>query len=109
MTEKNVRELVLAHEQVFLPDRAKGINAVVQYYLTGDEGGDWVVTIQDGTCKVREGKVDNPRITLTADASIFRDILLGRMDGMAAFMQGKFSVRGDLMLGMKLTGLFKLT
>ena len=109
MTEKNVRVLVLAHEQVILPDRVKGINAVVQYYLTGDEGGDWVVTIQDGTCKVREGIVDNPRITLTVDASIFRDILLGRMDGMAAFMQGKVSVRGDLMLGMKLIDLFKLT
>jgi putative sterol carrier protein len=45
---------------------------------------------------------------MTADAQEFRDILLGRMDGMAAFMQGKLQLKGDLNLAMKLTSFFRM-
>ena len=33
---------------------------------------------------------------------------LDKMDGMAAFMQGKLQLKGDLNLAMKLTILFKM-
>jgi putative sterol carrier protein len=47
-------------------------------------------------------------MTMTADAREFRDILLGKMDGMMAFMQGKLQLAGDLNLAMKLTSFFKM-
>lgn len=108
MTEYTVEQLIKNHEKAFQPEKAMGLDAVIQYHLTGEEGGDWIITIKDDKCIVQEGIAENPKMTLTADAREFGDILLGKMDGMAAFMQGKLKLSGDLNLAMKLTSFFKM-
>ena len=108
MAEYSVKQLIYNHEKAFIPEKAAGVDAVVQYRLTGDEGGDWIITIKDGACKVTEGIAENPKMTMTADGREFGDILLGKMDGMAAFMQGKLQLKGDLNLAMKLTSFFRM-
>jgi len=108
MTEYTVEELVKNHEKAFQPEKAEGVNAVIQYILTGDEGGDWIITIKDGKCTVTEGKAENPTVTLTSDAQDFADVLLGKANGMQYFMQGKVKLAGDLNLAMKLTEFFKM-
>lgn len=108
MTEISVQQLIQNHEKAFQPEKAAGIDAVIQYHLTGEEGGDWIITLKDGVCKVAQGIAENPKMSMTADAHEFRDILLGKMDGMAAFMQGKLKLAGDLNLAMKLTSMFKM-
>jgi putative sterol carrier protein len=108
MSDITVQQLIQNHEKAFQADKAPGIDAIIQYHLTGDQGGDWIITLKDGVCKVAQGIAENPKMSLTADAQEFRDILLGKMDGMAAFMQGKLKLAGDLNLAMKLTSLFKI-
>ncbi|MFV1949997.1 MAG: SCP2 sterol-binding domain-containing protein [Anaerolineales bacterium] len=108
MTEYTVKELVFNHEKAFLPEKAAGLEAVIQYNLTGDEGGDYIITISDDKCKVEEGLADDPVMTMTADGVYFRDVLLGREDGMKGFMEGKLQLAGDLNLAMKLTSFFKM-
>jgi putative sterol carrier protein len=108
MSEYTVKELVFNHEKAFLPEKAAGVDAVIQYKLTGDQEGDYIVTIADGSCEVEEGQADNPTMTLTADGEYFRDVLLGKEDGMKGFMMGKLKLAGDLNLAMKLTSFFKM-
>jgi len=108
MSDYTVKELVFNHEKAFLPEKAVGVNAVIQYKLTGDQAGDYIVMIADGTCKVEEGEAENPTMTLTADGEFFRDVLLGKEDGMKGFMMGKIKLAGDLNLAMKLTSFFKM-
>ena len=108
MTDYTVKELVFNHEKAFLPEKAAGVNAVIQYKLTGNQAGDYVVKITDGVCKVEEGETDNPTMTLTSDGEFFRDVLLGKEDGMKGFMMGKIKLAGDLNLAMKLTSFFKI-
>ncbi len=108
MAEYTVKELVFNHEKAFLPEKAAGLEAVVQYILTGDEGGDYIITISDDKCKVAEGIADDPVMTMTADGAYFRDVLLGKEDGMKGFMDGKLQLAGDLNLAMKLTSFFKM-
>lgn len=108
MTDISVQQLILNHEKAFQAEKAPGIDAVIQYHLTGDQGGDWIITLKDGACKVAQGIAENPKMSMTADAMEFHDILLGKLDGMAAFMQGKLQLAGDLNLAMKLTSLFKM-
>ncbi len=108
MTDIKVEQLVRNHEKAFIPEAAEGVNAVIQYHLTGEEGGDWIVTIQDGKCTVAPGNAENPKMTLTADAKDFKDVLLGKANGMQYFMQGKLKLAGDLNLAMKLTSFFKM-
>jgi putative sterol carrier protein len=108
MADYTVEQLILNHEKAFQPEKAAGVEAVIQYHLTGDEGGDWIIDISGGRCVVTPGVHPNPKMTLTADGREFGDILLGKMDGMMAFMQGKLQLAGDLNLAMKLTSFFKM-
>lgn len=107
MSELSVKEIVYGHEQAFLPEKAVGVDAVIQYHLTGEESGDYYITIRDGKCTAQEGIAQTARLTFSADGKEFRDILIGKIDGMMAFMQGKVKLTGDLNLAMKYTSLFK--
>jgi len=108
MTDISVEQLIRNHERAFKPEAAEGVDAVIQYHLTGEEGGDWIVNIHDGKCTVAPGNAETPKMTLTADALDFRDVLLGKVNGMQYFMQGKLKLAGDLNLAMKLTSMFKM-
>jgi putative sterol carrier protein len=108
MSDITVKEMIYNHEKAFRPEVAEGVDAVIQYKLTGDEGGEYVINIKEGACKVEEGVADTPTMTLTADAHDFRDVLLGKANGMQYFMQGKLKLAGDLNLAMKLTSFFKM-
>ena len=108
MTDISVKELVKNHEKAFKPEVAEGVEAIIQYHLTGDEGGDWIINIDEGKCTVAEGTAENPTMTLTAEAQDFKDVLTGKADGMQYFMQGKLKLAGDLNLAMKLTTFFKM-
>lgn len=108
MTEYTVRELIFNHEKAFRPEAAEGVEAIIQYRLTGDEAGDYIINIADGKCKVEEGIAEEPNVTLTADAHDFADVLLGKANGMQYFMMGKLKLSGDLNLAMKLTSFFKM-
>jgi putative sterol carrier protein len=109
MTEYTVKQLIYNHEKAFRPDIAEGVDAVIQYCLTGEEAGDYIVTIKDGKCSVAEGLAETPTMTLTADGRDFGDVLLGRANGMQYFMTGKLKLAGDLNLAMKLTTFFKMS
>jgi len=108
MAEYTVKELVFNHEKAFIPEKAAGLEAIVQYHLTGDEGGDYIIKIGDDKCSVSEGVAEDPVMTMTADGGYFRDVLLGKEDGMKGFMEGKLQLAGDLNLAMKLTSFFKM-
>jgi putative sterol carrier protein len=108
MADIPVKQMVYNHEKAFMPEMAVGVNAVIQYRLTGEEGGDYIITIKDGKCTVAEGIAENPNMTLTADGKDFADVLLGKANGMQYFMMGKLKLAGDLNLAMKLTSFFKM-
>ena len=108
MSEITVKEMVYNHEKAFRPEVAEGVNAIIQYRLSGEEGGDYIINIKDGKCTVSEGIAENPTMTLTADGRDFGDVLLGKVNGMQYFMMGKLKLAGDLNLAMKLTTFFKM-
>jgi len=109
MTDIPVKTLIYNHEKYFLPEAAPDLEAVIQYQLTGEEGGDYIISIKDNQCKVTEGIAEQPVVTVTADGRDFGDVLLGRANGMQYFMTGKIKLAGDLNLAMKLTTFFKMS
>jgi putative sterol carrier protein len=108
MADITVQQLIENHPKAFIPSAAEGVEAVIQYRLTGDEGGDYIIAIKDGACSVEPGLAESPKMTLTADAGDFRDVLTGKANGMQYFMMGKLKLAGDLNLAMKLTSFFKM-
>ena len=52
----------------FRPERARGLRAVAAYRLSGPSGGDWTLTVADGSCRVEAGTAADPVVTVEADA-----------------------------------------
>ena len=102
MSDVTIEKLMSKMPGAFVPEKAVGIDAVLQFHLTGEEASDWIVTIKDGGCSVTQGVAENP------DSQDYKDVILGNINGMNAFMDGKLQLSGDLNLAMKLTSMFKM-
>jgi putative sterol carrier protein len=84
--------------QAFLPERAAGQSAVVQWELQTPEGiRHYHLTIGDGGCTWSRGVAQSARVTLALGAAEFLRIITGRLSGMTAFFQGKLKVSGDVL------------
>ena len=103
-----VADLMEKMPGAFLPEKAQGVDATIQFKFTGAEAGEWFATIKDGNVDVGRGTYPSPRMTLTADSADYVRIFTGELDGMQAFMQGKIKLAGDLNLAMKLMQMFKI-
>ncbi len=80
---------------------AKEIDAIYQFHITGDEGGDWIVNLRD--CAVSTGSSDEADCTITVEAGDFVGIVDGSIAPPALFMQGKLQIAGNMGLAMKLS------
>jgi putative sterol carrier protein len=89
------------------PDAAKGMNATIQFNLSGDNGGQWYTTIKDGKADVQKGTASSPNMTLSMSAQDYVDMIMGKLNGQMAFMSGKLKISGDMGLAMKMQSLFK--
>ena len=65
-------------------------------FVIEDEG---TIVVDDTGARAGDTPTD---VTLTADAETFRQMLGGELDPMAAFMQGRLKVDGDMAAAMKL-------
>jgi len=102
-TPKEFFEKVLPAK--FDPNKAAGIDAVVQLNITGDNGGDWYLTIKDKKLDVKTGNHQNPTISVKMKDTDYVDMLNGKMTGDKAYMTGKLRFKGNISVGMKLKGL----
>jgi putative sterol carrier protein len=94
-------------EERFRPDKAQGVNEDVQFVVTDDgEEHPFSVSIKDGSCSTKEGRVDDPKTTLTTDLVSFCQLIAGQADGVRLFMSGKLKVSGDLMFAQRIMTFF---
>jgi len=105
---QTVVELMSKMPKAFLPEKAPGLDAVIQFKFSGAEAGDWFATIKNDKCTVEQGAYPTPKMTLSADSADYVKIFTGEQDGMQAFMAGKLKLAGDLNLAMKLMTMFKI-
>jgi putative sterol carrier protein len=107
VTENNLQALMQQAVNAFQPEKAAGIDAKVQFHITGNQGGDWVASIHDKKLSIEPGTTPGPNLTLGADTADIFNVVSGKLNPMTAFMQGKVQVKGDMGLAMKLMDLFK--
>jgi putative sterol carrier protein len=103
-----IEQLVQLMPAAFLPDKAKGVQAVIQLNLTGEGGGAWFVSIAEGKCEVSPGTAPTPTATITATAADYLAVGRGELNPMNAFMAGKIKATGNLGLLMNFTNWFAM-
>jgi len=88
------------------PQKLAGIDATVLFDLSGEGGGQWTATIADGQLGLVEGAAATPTMTLKMTAADFVAMINGDLNAVAAFMQGRLKVEGDMSVAMRLQTLF---
>jgi multimeric flavodoxin WrbA/putative sterol carrier protein len=90
----------------FQPKGAGSMKAVMQFDFTGACEGSCFFTIQDGKIGASEGKTESPDMTVASDFGLWTDIMGRKVDGQQAFLEGRYTVQGDLNLLLKMNELF---
>jgi putative sterol carrier protein len=102
-----VREIFEGMPGTFIPEKAVGLSAVIQFDISGPGGGRWYAAITDGELAVDEGGHPAPQVTFSVSAEDYVLISTGRLSGQLAFMTGRLKASGDLRLAMKMQTLFR--
>ena len=87
-------------------DAAEDLEAVYQFDLSGAQCGQYVLTIREGACQVKEGRHEDPHVILSMAGEDCVKVLNGELSGPAAAMSGRIKISGDLGLAMQLKALF---
>lgn len=93
---------------VLHPDKAREVNAIYAFKISGEGGGDWVVDLASDPPTCARGASDKAQCTIDIAHEDFVAMLKDPNAGMQLYFQGKLRVSGDPMLAMKLQQLFDL-
>jgi putative sterol carrier protein len=85
---------------------AEDLDAVYQFDLSGAQGGQYILTIREGSCQVTEGLHADPHVVLSMAGEDCLKILKGQLSGPAVAMSGRLKISGDIGLAMQLKALF---
>ena len=90
----------------FQPAKAKGVHARYQWDLSGPNGGQWWIDVNDGTYKMGKGQIDHPNVTFRASDKDWVAICHDQLSGTWAYLTGRLKVRGDQNVARKLSEMF---
>jgi putative sterol carrier protein len=96
-----------AMPEAFVPEAAEGVDAVFQYRITGEGGGDWYCAVKNQACDIRQGVHEKPTCTLIMAAPDFLAMMSGSLPPMQAFNAGKLKIEGDIMKSQLIERLFR--
>ena len=99
--------MTVVFKDAFQPEKAAGVDTVVQFKFTGKEAADWYVIVKDQKAESCQGLHPAPKMTMTVDSEDYIKIATGEMDPTMAFMKGKVKVAGDMGVALGMGKYFK--
>jgi putative sterol carrier protein len=100
------QEVFEAMRGSFEPSKAKGVHARYQWDLSGPDGGQWWIDVNDGTYKMGKGKIEHPNVTFVATDKDWVAVSNGQLGGLWAYLTGRLRISGDQALARKLGEMF---
>jgi putative sterol carrier protein len=106
--EPLLNEIFNRWPEQFRPDQARDVDAVIEWQVTGDDGGEdrWQITISGGSCSVARDGDEDPDVTFRVAPVQLVKLLAGVESGPRLFVFGKLKIRGNLMLAARFQGFF---
>jgi putative sterol carrier protein/nitrite reductase/ring-hydroxylating ferredoxin subunit len=102
----SVAEYFATLEQRFVPSATRGLDAVFQWELAGDDGGTYHAIVKDGTMQLTEGRHPQPTVTIAMPSVDYVKVVNGELDGARAFTTGRGKVSGKIRVAMKMRSIF---
>jgi putative sterol carrier protein len=90
------------------PDKAREVNAIYGFKISGDGGGEWTVDLTSNPPTCTTGDSGKAQCVISVSHEDFQTMLTDPQAGMQLYFQGKLQVSGDPMLAMKLQQLIDL-
>ena len=87
----------------FKPEKAEGIDAIVQLSLSGGQKEqNWVVIIKNQKLQATRGTNQSAPLSLEVAESDFMNMINGKLSAEKAFFTGKINFKGNISLALKL-------
>lgn len=102
----SVAEYFATLEQRFVPAASRGLHAVFQWEIAGEDGGSYHAMVEDGTMRLVEGRHPQPTVTIAMPAADYVKVVNGELDGARAFTTGSGKVSGKIRMAMKMRSIF---
>ncbi|MBU1207163.1 MAG: SCP2 sterol-binding domain-containing protein [Proteobacteria bacterium] len=99
-------KLIEGMPNAFDPAAAGDLQAGIQFAVSGEGGGKWVISIARGRCEVRPGEVAAPDLTIETPDEVWVKIAKGEIDRPRALIEGLYKVKGDMKLLARMPQLF---
>ena len=106
-TSEEIAQIFPEMAQRLIPQKAEGVDAVIQFNLSGDNGGLFWLRVANGKCEAGEGAADQPKMTLKATADDYYAVVMGEINHTQAVFSGKLKIEGDMGLALKLVTMFE--
>lgn len=90
----------------FEPAGSRGVDAVFQWKLSGDESIDRYVVVRDGKMDLHTGEHQSPTVTIAMDAGDYVRMVNREIDGAWAFTSGRAKLSGSIPLAMRMRQIF---
>lgn len=88
------------------PEPHKDLHVTYHFNVAaGKETYSYQLKLRDGTAAVEKDGSENPDCTLILPIESFKKLLVGKLNGTAAYMTGKLKVKGNLGHALKLQNL----
>ncbi len=94
--------MALAYNPKVAPD----LSFQLAFAVSGDEPGDYYISVDKGLARFHIGRAPAPTTTIKTPAQVWRKISGGELDGAQAMMSGQYTVEGDTSLMMRMGELF---
>jgi len=104
---RSVTEVFEAMPEAFVADAAGGVDVVLQFDISGPDGGVWHCIVREGACTVAAGTHDRPACTIKMAGDDFLAMIAGSLPAMQAYTSGRLTIEGDLLKSQLIEKLFK--
>jgi hypothetical protein len=88
--------LIMGMPFAFDAKAAQGVDATIQFHVSGDEPGAYWVRVASGRCESFAGTAPAPSVTVHTPGDVWVRIVHGELDRAQAIENGLYRVEGDL-------------
>ncbi len=103
---ESIKDMFMAMPYGLNKSESKGVDALIQFSLTGEEVVEGYFTIKDQICTYTKGIHENPVTKIISDSKLWLDISNGDISGDEEYLKGNYQVKGDMSILLNFAKLF---